>query len=42
MRRVLTAVCTHQLQHARAGEMAHEGVPLVVIQRHPADRTPVG
>jgi len=23
----------HQLQHAHAVEMAHEGVPLVVIQR---------
>jgi site-specific recombinase XerD len=24
----------HQLRHAHAVEMAHEGVPLVVIQRH--------
>jgi site-specific recombinase XerD len=26
----------HQLRHAHAVEMAHEGVPLVVIQRQPA------
>ena len=25
----------HQLRHAHAVEMAHEGVPLIVIQRQP-------
>ncbi len=32
-RRRETAVRTHQLRHAHAVEMAHEGVPLVVIER---------
>jgi integrase/recombinase XerD len=32
-RRVRRRFAPHQLRHAHAVEMAHEGVPLVVIQR---------
>ena len=32
-RRRSPALAPHQLRHAHAVEMAHEGVPLIVIQR---------